>query len=157
LLPLILVVQRSEDLVSPLEEIRRKVQSSDDRSPDALLHSFKQQLEYYASSTWVKRGIQTVKMQDGSLEQMYVTRKNRVQLFESLLSRLFASSEQFVDFNKKHDTGRRGWTTAAVRAASDGLPSPALQSAGGSNRFLGITVREGKLYSVGKSTENVNQ
>jgi hypothetical protein len=110
---------------------------------------FRQELEDFGAEAWAHAHLEQVAMTDGTQRELYVTRSTLSEMFTSLLSRLL--SARFVENSTSYGN-------FPSLSANDSAPSkksapapviPALESAGGSNRFLGISPDDGSLHSVG--------
>jgi hypothetical protein len=154
-LPLLLRVRRSADLEPTFRELEMLITRPGSSSPGALLGSFRQALADYGATAWAEAHIEPVTMTDGTKRDLYVTRSTLSNLFGSLFTRLLLAHRADVetDFGVvasvrvKRSGGRR---VAEVAASSAPAPlAPVLQSAGGANRFLGISPDDGSLHSVG--------
>lgn len=155
-LPLLINIRRSGNISPYINAIADIILSSPrDDVGNELLDSFRDQLEKHASSSWTKRNIFSVRMKDGTKKKMYVTHKNLSQITSSLLSNILESSKSKVAKNGVSKQSERYDDDGATDLGNFNPATPKsndehLQSAGGSNRFLGISIDSGETFSVGK-------
>lgn len=152
-LPLLLRVQRSRDLTYHLESLAALVTGPDGEPPTALIQNFGQSLAEYAHKTWAGQGLVEVSMRDGRTRTMYVSDLRLGELFLSALTRLLrlaqAAQVPGIDPERMHDTA------VGIDLFQTGRASlQPLESVGGQNRFLGVTLDTGEIYSVGRSPQN---
>ena len=145
-LPLLLKVRRSRDIDSPFEALKSMLDRPRTSLPDALLNSYRQAIEDYAANIWALDGMQSVRMNDGSFQQLFVTTTSLSRLFSSTLTALLVSKGDAIKASRSRP-GTRDAT--AAHPVNDGIHRALLQSEGGSNRFLGISSADGSCYSVG--------
>ena len=145
-LPLLLGIRRSRDLTVHFEAILETIRRPHIMSSDGDLGAFRQSIEEYAKNVWASDGIEVVRMLNGSEEELFVTSSTP-------LSSLFQSSlDAILSPGKRPGTHRgdlKGKTVPG--AAQDAKP---LQSEGGSNRFLGVSIKDGRAYSVGRPRDH---
>ena len=145
-LPLIVSVKRSRDCTSALNSLERLATRPGFDPPTALLSSFRQLIEEHAREAGRSQAITHVLMRDGSFANLLVCGPNLSILFKSSLASLLeCRSAPKRSFRKRE--GTRGEPLQRLTAAS--VTSQPLQSEGGRNRFLGISLRDGRCYSVG--------
>jgi hypothetical protein len=152
-LPLLLKVNRSKDLSIYMEKIAAIITSPDQETSPALLSNFQQSLEQYAADKWVNSQIHSVQMEDGSNKEMYVTTKNLTELTSSLLLRILASTNKDNQFSDSEITELHNSippTSVIVDRDKVDSQQPELESVGGLNRFLGITISDGEVFTVGR-------
>lgn len=122
-------------------------------SATALLSSFRQSLEAHAKEAWAGEGFVPVSLEDGSSRKLYVTKSNLSQLFRSALATILAAarrSDGSENLQPARDPDR--WASAIqVQTVIDpSIPNAgALESEGGTNRFLGIDPLTNDIFSVG--------
>ena len=143
-LPLLMRVRRSRDIAPHLQALADEL--GEDEAPLALLDQFRQALEQHATERWTRRGIRDTRLRDGRTARMYVSRTNLGGLTSSLLSRVLAESTKTVE----EATAAPAVGTLIVSARRE---SQRLESVGGVNRFLGISLADGSAYSVGRRAD----
>jgi hypothetical protein len=149
-LPLLLQVRRSRDFGPYLDALRSEMAGSAD-SIDALFSSFRQSLEAHAKSSWALEGIVPVQWNDGGERDLYVSGSNLSALFRSTLSSVLAHTSGELEHTAA-PASRGGLARSVILNPASISPSksPALQSEGGRNRFLGIEPMSGEIFSVGR-------
>ncbi len=154
-LPLVLQVTRSQDVRSLLQLIADAVARPGVEPPEAMFKTFQQSLEQYSRQTWASERVFPVAGRDGVSRYMYVTSSTLSTLFRPLFAamldapaahqsrppRLTAKSDSVV-----LNVGGSSITTLHV---ADSHPVKALQSVGGRNRFLGVSLDDSTVRSVG--------
>jgi hypothetical protein len=158
-LPLVLEVSRSQDVGSLLEEITNKVVRPGAEPPEAMFKTFQQSLEQYSRQAWAQERVFAVAGRDGVSRDMYVTSSTLATLFDPLFANIL--DPQYTQGIKRKDQGRRvertvkrtvigGFGPQGIAAdespAKDGIEKT-LQSVGGQNRFLGISLDEGSVVT----------
>ena len=138
-LPLLLQIQRSRNLSEHFEAISKIIHRPGLQPPDALISTFRRSIEDHAMKVWADDGIKDVTMGDGSKQELFVVRTPLSFLFNSSLDSILAPRQK----------GKRRATAESVHRPTTQHVKP-LQSAGGSNRFFGICIRTGRVYSVGR-------
>lgn len=169
-LPLILGVKRSKELQSRLNDLAEIVSPySDDNSVNEILSDFRLELEKYAAKTWASNQIFKIRMKNGGIEKMYVTNKNLSELTSSLFSRIIKSTKKTIIIEgETPPTPANQPRTRFAMSDDDEEPtdlgfdndeaatddSGQVISFGGINRFLGISISNGKVYSIGRDLTN---
>jgi hypothetical protein len=138
-LPLLLSIQRSVDIQELLGEFKSKLEHSGADLPEAVLEEFRRIIEAHCVEAWTNRRIFKIRMQDRTMREMYVTSQTLSQLFKPVLSRI-------LQFNRKDPRRATQGARRGTLVASRGI-----ESVGGKNRFLGISLWDGKIFSVGRS------
>lgn len=160
-LPLLLGVRRTHDLRPHLNALSRAVSASG-AAPEALLETFRQALEAHGRQGWARERIRAVAWPDGSSRPLYVLKENLTELFRSCLALLLhaARTQRGNDDEPAPGSDRSGASDAAsvIRTVIPAHEAPttrgapaALQSEGGTNRFLGIDPHTGEAFSVGRA------
>ncbi|MGH9278079.1 MAG: DUF4062 domain-containing protein [Acidimicrobiales bacterium] len=164
-LPLLLDVRRSRDLSGLFEQLARAVSSPTQPSPVAMLQTFRQSLEEYATATWAADQLVPVRLRSGEVRDLFVPPFTLSGPFISMLAALLdrRASSARAPFHRGGDAATaepafldRGgsvqvWHSMASLAPPAAGPTWELQSSGGSNRFLGVSPDDGAVYSVGRS------
>lgn len=165
-LPLLLSIKRSQDLGSHINNLAESITSNpNDDSINEILDGFRDQLERYTAKSWASHRICKVRLQNGSDEKMYVTKKNLSELTSSLLHKILDNSKsassprpRAVNFATPQPMSRidedDDITELPVSRskAGDTENNHKVQSIGGSNRFLGISISDKQIYSVGEDS-----
>lgn len=177
-LPLLLNVKRSKHLTPHLDQLANLVSTyPGDRSADELLDTFQISLEKHAARSWASKQIYTVHLKNGQSETMYVTERNLSELTSSLLSRIMKvargriATRIFTPQNYPSQVAPSqvgninapayeddlatdlGYDQTDLKQGDDAdIVNQKVESFGGLNRFLGISLKNGKLYSVGYET-----
>lgn len=157
-LPMVLNIERSEPLESRFATIEQILSEYSSDSLRGIFETLKQEITFFAQKTWSTKHLSDVRMQDGSVQEMYITPSTLTQLFQSTLSLILSPSSQTSEDRDNtsvdptvlpsfHDQNDDLGTQVAVHSDE---ASGELESQGGSNRFLGISIATGGVYSVGK-------
>ncbi len=171
-LPLLINIKRSKNLSPHIDAIADMVKHSKyDEELDVMLDDFRESLERYAANTWASHRICNVEKKDGTTDEMYISTNNLNQLTSSLLSRILKSAKEKPVFEEAdHQLGDNGNVESPndfywdeddevtdlgwdYDSESDSEDS-SLQSIGGQNRYLGISAKDGNLFSVGYNGNN---
>ncbi len=170
-LPLVLNVKRSRDLQPQFDALASQVSTRwPDNTADEILNSFRFALEKHAASSWGGYQIFDVGMQDSSTQEMYVTTSRLSQLTTSLLWRVLRSAKRPLAGEASpfsQGTSPRPKSPQPLEPEDEDVTDlgfdkddPTTQdegqavSFGGLNRFLGISISDGRAYSVGKTSSN---
>jgi hypothetical protein len=146
-LPLLAYLQRSEDLNSFFLELEARKPNLSSVFPDEIVDELR-------SSLTSRKRLQKVEMLDGTTELLYVSKANLAALFRSLFSLIVeqcrstaesSSTDAFKQFLRRLEDVTKSTVPAVVGTPETGQ----LQSTGGINRFLGISLSDDKLYSIG--------
>lgn len=168
-LPLILEVKRSQEIAALIKEVNLEMPDITKEFPNKIINDFNILLRS-------KNGLHQVRMLDGSSRNLYVSRTNLSTLFRSLCYSIIDScrvmshskaneKEAGVAYNYKaitqsqlslnFDSDLLLGTDVKVSTSHSNINTSlgALSSQGGSNRFLGISLTDDSLYSVGIQNE----
>ena len=165
-LPLLLQVRRSGNLMPLFDDLAKITSRPGFEAPQALLSTFRQSVEQHAMRAWASDGIQPVKMQDGSTQRLFILADPLCRLFQSAFELLLHSGKRAPSrktatttpagiwrrksFDEKSfDEGSTSAEMPLRLSTSQQMVKP-LQSEGGSNRFLGIATKDGRVFSVGR-------
>lgn len=131
-LSMVLSIERSIDVRTALNQALGDLARSGLRVPEALVSEFDRAIKDYGAQPWAEGQITSVCMRDRSERRMYVTQRNLSDLFSPLLSTML-----------RHRTVSRARRNTLVLETSE------IESVGGKNRFLGVCLDEGTVFSVG--------
>ena len=158
-LPLLLRVKRSQDLVPLLSNLASAVSRPGVGLPAAMFKTFQQSIEQHSRAAWASDRIVPVRLRSGEQDEMFVTSSNLTRLFRPLLEALLSGQppESSGGAARRRAAEPEHSTTAvlAYPASTESRTKTAksLQSVGGQNRFLGIALSSGQMFSVGRSEE----
>jgi hypothetical protein len=152
--PLLLKIRRSIDFNYLLTEFESKIQNAGMILPHIAIEDFRQVVEQHSTSVWTNKQVVSVKMTNHSSREMYVTQKNLSDLFGSLFSSILqegnrVSRERRGAHRATQPPMRQGALRATQPLMGHTIAPKVLESVGGKNRFLGISLRDGQLFSVG--------
>ena len=148
-LPLLLDVRRSRDLTGPLDTLAATVDAPGLPSPTALFDTFRQSLQEHANRAWAAERIRSVLSFAGDYPRtgrFYVSSFTLTQPFASILASLASTPA-----GSRVHVARPRAKGALQTLDRGGISSvrSALQSTGGSNRFLAVSPADGLCRSVG--------
>jgi len=149
-LPLVLKILRSQEIQKPLNEIAGLLNTTIDSE---LLLAIGKTLSAEGKLVWQEAGIHNVRMPTGHQERCYVSYNNLTSFFTpSLISRLLAAANHgnviIPKQTQRHARELSQITMSAPISAREGHDSR-LQSSGGENRFLALSLDSEDLYVVG--------
>lgn len=93
-LPLLLDIYRGRDLSEKFASLAEAVASPAHPAPEALLATFRQSLEDFATQAWAGERMRAVTMRDGTPKDLYVSTFTLVEPFSSVLAGLFGTSRK---------------------------------------------------------------
>jgi hypothetical protein len=146
-LPLLLGIKRERDLRPHLDRLFEIINPEGGQSLSGLYDNVRQLLEEEALSHWAKDRVFQVRMRDGRQDEMYVTRSN-LSKFGSLFARLLATI-----------SAPNGGLSPLVLPVTEPAPSASravpdrrhrIQSSGGRNRFIAVSLHDGRVYCAGQ-------
>jgi hypothetical protein len=162
-LPSALEIRRSEDVASLLDSIARVVARPGVEPPVAIFKTFQQAIEQHSRRVWAGDRVFSVETPGGP-RLMYVSRSTLSTLFRPLWAAILGPhvnrgtvparldiTSAVLSFARPR-SGPAPWRSDMMRdGSSDELlqGTRELQSVGGRNRFLGISLDDGSVRSVG--------
>jgi hypothetical protein len=165
--PLLLGIKRDRDLRPHLDGVFEAMDPERSGSLSGLYDNVRQLLEEHARSHWAADRVVQVRMHNGRRDEMYVSRSDLSNFGSSLLSRLLTEPPG-TGPAERVDVPRAGAGPAGrvdVPRARGGVVAPTvgvgmgdhagvgdhrLQSTGGLNRFIAVSLRDGHVYCVGQ-------
>ncbi|MFZ0750207.1 MAG: DUF4062 domain-containing protein, partial [Pyrinomonadaceae bacterium] len=153
--PLLLQINRSADLEEFFNQINLNKPNLETAFPDLVIDELRLSLAD-------RRRIHSVVMNTKNVEAMYVTRRSLSIMFRSLMSSLVGRGGKTRvvpgGYLAKHveseemDSKSTNWPGEQLSPITESVENT-LESTGGTNRFLGISLSNGSLYSVGRKDE----
>jgi Domain of unknown function (DUF4062)/Protein kinase domain len=144
-LPLVAYVERSKELEALFTE-------SDLKRPDFSAEFPDRVVEELRAALSEPNRLRTVQLKTGSEQLLYVSRKNLSELFDSLLASLIERSRRANAYRRLPGHPDQHESPGNFRRHPNGQQESqgSLQSYGGLNRFLGISLQGPTLYCVGR-------
>lgn len=150
-LPLVLEIKRTQDILEQLQNIAISIGRNLNDSP---FDAFARILRDESHQAWCKTGLYEIGLPSGRSANCYVSYKNLSDLFSpSLLSKVISTPKGYKYTNKRkyHDYGDSVKTSLGSREGKDSR----VQSIGGKNRFLGLSLSTEDSFAVGWSDNEV--
>jgi hypothetical protein len=167
-LPLLLDIRRSRDLSGIFDQLADAIGAPARPAPIALLQTFQQSLEQYATEKWASEQILPVRLLSGQLRELYISPFTLSGPFNSMLASILdGAAEGLPDRSSRvavsaqaaflTQGSRPRWRSLRSGITGPSVASPMweLQSTGGANRFLGISPEDGAVYSVGRTSDGL--
>ena len=158
--PLLLGIKRDRDLRPHLDGVFEAMDPERSGSLSGLYDNVRQLLEEHARSHWAADRVVQVRMHNGRRDEMYVSRSDLSNFGSSLLSRLLTEPAGTGPAERVDVPRARGGVVAPTvgvgmgdhASVGDhaGVGDHRLQSTGGLNRFIAVSLRDGHVYCVGQ-------
>lgn len=143
-LPMVLAISRSDNLDQPLAEIAKVLGTLEEAGIGARLDSYVKGLLKDAERVWKTRGICEVELPSGDTVRCYMTKKTVSDLFSSSVLAFLLPAPVLGDFQPKPE---RKISTEALLASGIDVR---VQSTGGQNRFLAVSLSGEQRFVVGR-------
>lgn len=152
-LPLILKIRRSSNISDSLKALKSEIARSGANLPDMMFQKFHQDIVQHSLGTWARDRIFEVKRKDANLERMFVTRANLGELFIPILETILRARKPNGERRRVRDDrvvdNRPPGTRVSTKVGATEGNYKEIESVGGLNRYLGLSLEDANVYSVG--------